>query len=76
MTIPDRILGALRLLRKKHPPVPLLSPEEMQRQFTAKSRCYRDLLTANSNVLETMAEMEKTLQDDRTLSMTFIFNHN
>ena len=44
----------------------------MQRQFAAKSRYYRDLLTANSNVLETMAEMEKTLQDGRTLSMTFI----
>jgi len=44
----------------------------MQRLFTTKSRQYRDLLTANSNVLEIMGEMEKVLQDGRTLSMTFI----
>ncbi len=49
-----------------------LSAEELQSLFTRKYRLFRELLTANNNALEAMAELETALHDGRTLSMTFI----
>ena len=72
MTIVDRLLTALRRFLRPTPAPPLLSPEELQRLFTARYRCFRELLAANTNTLEAMAELEKALRDGRTLSMTFI----
>jgi pyruvate, water dikinase len=72
MTIADRLRTAFRRWLRSSPPSPPLSPAELQQQFAARYRCFRELLTANANTLETMAELEKALQDGRTLSMTFI----
>jgi len=72
MTIVDRLLTALRRLLRPEPVPPLLDPEELQRLFTVRYRCFRELLAANTNTLEAMAELEKALRDGRTLSMTFI----
>jgi pyruvate,water dikinase len=72
MTIIDRLLTTLRRFLRPSPTPPLLSPEELQRLFTARYRCFRELLSANTNTLEAMAELEKALRDGRTLSMTFI----
>nr|WP_321465844.1 PEP/pyruvate-binding domain-containing protein [uncultured Desulfobulbus sp.] len=52
--------------------VPTLSTEELQSLFRTKYRCFRELLTANNNALEAMAELETALRDGRTFSMTFI----
>lgn len=52
--------------------VPTLSTEELQTLFKTKYRCFRELLTANNNALEAMAELETALRDGRTFSMTFI----
>ncbi len=72
MTVIDRINALLGREQRTPPPAPSLRPEELQRLFTANCRCFHDLLRANNNVLETMAEMEKALRDGRTLSMAFI----
>lgn len=72
MTLADRIIGAFRrLLHKSTVPAPL-PPETLRRQLAARHRLFRDLLAANNNALEAMAEMEQALQDGRTLSMVFI----
>ena len=52
--------------------LPTLSADELQRLFTTKYRCFRELLTANNNALEAMSELETALRDGRTFSMTFI----
>ena len=52
--------------------VPTLSTEELQALFKTKYRFFRELLTANNNALEAMAELETALRDGRTFSMTFI----
>lgn len=52
--------------------LPTLSTEELQALFKIKYRCFRELLTANNNALEAMAELETALRDGRTFSMTFI----
>ena len=72
MTIVDRLLTALRRFLRPTPTPTLLRPEEVQRLFTTRYRCFRELLAANTNTLEAMAELEKALRDGRTLSMTFI----
>ncbi|WP_319587339.1 PEP/pyruvate-binding domain-containing protein [uncultured Desulfobulbus sp.] len=72
MTIIDRFLTTFRRSLRPSPAPPLLSPEELQRLFTARYRSFRELLAANTNTLEAMAELEKALRDGRTLSMTFI----
>ncbi len=51
---------------------PHLSIEELQHLFKTKYRCFRELLTANNNALEAMAELETALGDGRTFSMAFI----
>ena len=72
MTIINRILTTLRRFLRPTSAPPLLSSEELQRLFTARYRSFRELLAANTNTLEAMAELEKALRDGRTLSMTFI----
>jgi len=72
MTLADRLLTTLRRFLRPSPAPPLLGPEELQRLFIARYRWFRELLTANANTLEAMAELEKALADGRTLSMTFI----
>lgn len=52
--------------------LPTLSAEEVQKLFTSKYRCFRELLTANNNALEAMAELETTLHDGHTFSMGFV----
>ncbi len=52
--------------------IPTLSTEELQHLFKTKYRCFRELLTANNNALEAMAELETALRDGRTFSMSFI----
>ncbi|MBM9510956.1 PEP/pyruvate-binding domain-containing protein [Desulfogranum marinum] len=52
--------------------VPQLSLEELQRLFTEKYCNFRELLTANNNALEAMAQMENALHDGRAFSMAFI----
>ncbi|SDO55241.1 PEP/pyruvate-binding domain-containing protein [Desulforhopalus singaporensis] len=46
--------------------------EELQHLFTSRYLHFRELLTANNNALEAMAEMEKALLDGRSYSMAFI----
>ncbi len=72
MTLIDTILTNLRRILGKAPPGPLRSPAPIQRLFIAHCRSFRELLTANHQALEAMAEMEQALRDGRTLSMTFI----
>jgi len=72
MTLIDTILTTLRRILGKAPPVPLRSPAATQRLFIAHCRSFRELLAANNQALEAMAEMEQALRDGRTLSMTFI----
>ena len=72
MTLLDRILAPLLRWLRPAPAPPPLSPEETQRLFTTRYRWFRDLLAANNNTLEAMAELETALHDGRTLSMTFI----
>jgi pyruvate,water dikinase len=72
MTLVDRILTNLRHILRPEPAPPLLGPEELQHLFVARYRWFRELLAANSNTLEAMAELETALRDGRTLSMTFI----
>ena len=72
MTLLDRLLTLLRRLRRSATAPPSPGPEELHRQFIARSRSFRDLLTANANTLAAMAELETALRDGRTLSMTFI----
>lgn len=73
MTIAARLLRTLgRFLRPRSSAPPLPSPEEMQRQFVARYRSFRELLNANANTLQAMAELEQALHDGRTLSMTLI----
>lgn len=72
MTLIDRLLTTFRRSLRKSPPAPPLRPDELQRLFTTRYRCFRELLAANTNTLEAMAEMETALRDGRTLSMTFI----
>jgi pyruvate,water dikinase len=73
MTLTDRFLALLRRFRRKPSAVtPLLRPEQLQQLFITRYRCFRDLLAANANTLEAMAEMEQALQSGQTLSMTFI----
>ena len=52
--------------------VPQLSLEELQRLFTEKYCNFRELLTANNNALEAMAQMENALHDGRAFSMAFV----
>ncbi len=52
--------------------LPTLTTEELQDLFKTRYRSFRELLTANNNALEAMAEMETALRDGRTFSMTFI----
>jgi len=52
--------------------MPTLSMEELQAMFKSKYRAFRELLTANNNALEAMAELETALRDGRTFSMSFI----
>ena len=47
--------------------VPTLSTEELQTLFKNKYRCFRELLTANNNALEAMAELETALRDGRVI---------
>ena len=54
---------------------PSSARKKLQRLFIARYRCFRELLAANTNTLEAMAELEKALRDGRTLSMTFIRSH-
>ena len=72
MTLVDRLLTFVRRLRRPEAETPLLGPEEVQRQFVARYRWFRELLAANTNTLEAMAALETALRDGRTLSMTFI----
>ncbi|MBM9613199.1 pyruvate, water dikinase [Desulfobulbus rhabdoformis] len=51
---------------------PTLTAEELQHLFTTKYRCFRELLTANNNALEAMADLEAALHDGRTFSMGFV----
>lgn len=52
--------------------LPTLGTEELQTLFKRKYFCFRELLTANNNALEAMAELEAALRDGRTFSMAFI----
>lgn len=52
--------------------LPTLSTQELQALFKTKYRSFRELLTANNNALEAMAELETALRDGRTFSMSFI----
>jgi pyruvate,water dikinase len=72
MTIIDRINTLLRRKQRTSPATLPLRAEELQRLFTANYRCFHDLLRANNNALEAMAELEQALRDGRTLSMAFI----
>jgi len=72
MTIVDRFFSIVRRFRRGSATSPRLSPEELHRLFLSRYRSFRELLVANANALEAMAEMEKVLRDGRTLSMTFI----
>ncbi len=63
------------LSRLKHlfsPAAPSLSLEELQQLFLNKYSHFRELLTANNNALEAMAELEQAQLRGRSFSMAFI----
>ena len=50
----------------------VLHAEELQTMFSQRYRAFRELLTANNNALEAMAELETALIDGRSFSMVFV----
>ncbi|WP_028582645.1 PEP/pyruvate-binding domain-containing protein [Desulfogranum japonicum] len=54
------------------PSAPSHSLEELQQRFLDNYSHFRELLTANNNALEAMAEMEQALLQGRNFSMAFI----
>lgn len=49
-----------------------LSPEEREKQFRLRYRCFRSVLTANSAALSAMADLEQALISGQTYSMAMV----